>query len=61
MSSNINLHTHRKSHTKELWGLLGPQNLVLYSFAKTDAAKVFRTALPENGSQSNLLNVSPNP
>ena len=24
------IRTHRKSHTKELWGLLGPQDLVLY-------------------------------
>ncbi len=24
------MRTHRKSHTKELWGLLGPQDLVLY-------------------------------
>ena len=24
------IRTHRKSHTKELWGLLGPQVLVLY-------------------------------
>ncbi len=24
------IQTHRKSHTKELWGLLGPQDLVLY-------------------------------
>ncbi len=33
------IRTHRKSHTKELWGLLGPRDLVLYScsiFLKKD-------------------------
>ncbi len=29
------IRTHRKSHTKELWGLLGPQDLDLYPCSNT--------------------------